>query len=159
MRARLARASRPVWIGPENALDLGQPYLLHHVKDALAPRAGIERGVGAQHLVDLAADRHHRIERGHRLLKDHRHRGGAQLPEASIAGRQQFLADESDAAACRYQRALLQKPHHGQRSDGLARATFADQAQGFALAHLQRNAVNQARPFRVLAEADDEVLD
>ena len=42
-----------------------------------APRARVEIGVDAQHLVDLAADRNHRIERGHRLLKDHRHGGGA----------------------------------------------------------------------------------
>ena len=49
-------------------------------KGSLTPGAGIEIGVGAQHLVDLAADRHHRIERGHRLLEDHRHGGSAQLP-------------------------------------------------------------------------------
>ena len=47
---------------------------------------GVEIGVDAQHLVDLAADRHDRIERGHRLLEDHRHRGGAQLAQAAVAG-------------------------------------------------------------------------
>ncbi len=73
-------AGQPVRIGRENALDLGQPHLLHHFEDALASRARIEIGVDAQHLIDLAAHRHHRIECRHRLLKDHRHGGGAQLP-------------------------------------------------------------------------------
>ena len=156
----LALAARqPVRIGGEDALHLGQPHLLHHVEDALAPRARIEVGVGAQHLVDLAADRHHRIERRHRLLEDHRHGGGAQLPQAAVAGGEQFLADQFDAAAGRRQRALLQQPHHRQRGDGFARSAFADQAQRFALAYLQGDAVDDARPLRRLAEADDEVVD
>ncbi len=117
--------------------DLGQPHLVHHVEDALAPGAGIEIGMGAQHFVDLAADRHHRIERRHRLLEDHRHGGGAQLPQPAVAGGEQFLADQFDAARGRRQRALLQQPHHRQRRDGFARAAFADHAQRFALAHLQ----------------------
>ncbi len=66
-------AGEAVRIGGEDALDLGQADLLHHVEDALLARLGVEIGVGAQDLVDLAADRHHRIERGHRLLEDHRH--------------------------------------------------------------------------------------
>ena len=111
----------------------------------LAPGAGVEIGVDAQHFVDLAADRHHRIERRHRLLKDHRHGGGAQLPQAAVAGGQQFLADQLDAAAGRHQRALLQQSHHRQRRHRFARAAFADQAQRFAFAHLQRDAVDDAR--------------
>ena len=110
-----------------------------------APRPRVEIGVDAQHLVDLAADRDHRIERRHRLLKDHRHGGGAQLPQPAVAGGEQFLADQFDAAAGRHQRALLQQSHHGQRRDGFSRTAFADQAQGFALAHLQRDAVDDAR--------------
>ena len=96
----LALAARqPMRVGCENALDLGQAHLLHHGQDPPAPRPRIEIGMDAQHLVDLAADRHHRIERRHRLLEDHRHGGGAQLPQPPVAGRQQFLADQLDAAA------------------------------------------------------------
>ena len=144
----LALAARqPVRVGGENPLDLGQPHLFHHREDALAPRAGIERGVDAQHLVDLAADRHHRIERRHRLLEDHRHGGGAQLPQPAIAGGEQFFADQLDAAAGGDQRALLQQPHHRQRRHRLARSALADQAQRLAFAHLERDAVEDARGF------------
>jgi hypothetical protein len=38
--------------------------------------------VKAQHLVDLVAAGHDRIQRGHRLLEDHRHARGAQLAQA-----------------------------------------------------------------------------
>ena len=77
----------------------------------LAPRPCVQIGVGAQHLVDLATDRNDRIERRHRLLKDHGHGGGAQLPQPPVAGAQKFLADQLDAAAGWHQRALWQKPH------------------------------------------------
>ena len=125
----------------------------------LAPGAGVEIGMDAQHLVDLAADRDHRVERRHRLLKDHRHPGGAQLPQPPVAGGQQFLADQLDAAAGRHQRALLQQPHHGQRRHRFARSAFADHAQRLAFVHLQRDAVDDAFAAGLLAEADDEVVD
>ena len=152
-------AGEAVRVGSEDALDLRQPYLLHHVEDALAARARVEIGVGAQHLVDLAADRHHGIERRHRLLEDHRHPRGAQLPQAAVACGQQLLADQCDAAAGGDERILLQEAHHGQRSDRLAGAAFADQAQRLALGQLQRDAVDDARPARICAEADDEIVD
>jgi hypothetical protein len=84
-------------------------HLLHHAEDAPAPGARrIKIGMDTQHLVDLAADRDDRIERCHRLLKDHRHGCGAQLPQAPVAGGEKFLADQSDAAAGWHQRAHLQ---------------------------------------------------
>ena len=152
-------AGKPVRVGGEDALDLGQPDVLHHVEDALLARAGVEIGVGAQHLVDLAADRHHRIERRHRLLKDHRHGGGAQLPQPPVAGGEDVLADQFDGAARRHQRALLQQSHHRQRRHRFARAAFADQAQRLAFAHLQRDAVDHALVGGILAEADHEIVD
>ena len=156
----LALAARqPVGIGCENALDLGQPHLLHHFEDAPASRPRIEIGVDAQHFVDLAAYRHHRIERRHRLLKDHRHGGGAQLPQAAVAGGEKLFADQPDAAAAGKQRALLQQSHHGQRSDGFSRSAFTDQAERLGLADLQRDVVDDARIARIPAEADDEIVD
>ena len=152
-------AGQPMRIGGEDTLDLGQADLLHHGEDALAPRPRIEVGVDPQHFVDLPADRHHRVERGHRLLKDHRHAGGAQLPQAPVAGGKDFLADQFDAAAGGHQRAFLQQAHHRQRCDRLAGAAFADQAQRLGFAHLQRDAIDDALAARVLAEADDEVVD
>ncbi len=152
-------AGEAMRVGGEDTLDLGQADLFHHGEDTLSPRAGVEIGVDTQHFVDLLADRHHRVERGHRLLKDHRHAGGAQLPQAAVAGGENFLADQFDAAAGGDQRAFLQQPHHRQRRDRLAGPAFANQAQRFALANLQRDAVDDPLAARVFAEADDEVVD
>ena len=59
----------------------------------------------------------------------------------------------------RRQRALLQQSHHRQRGDGFARSAFADQAQRFAFADLQRDAVDDPRALRILAEPDHEIVD
>ncbi len=143
----------------EDALHIRQPHMLHHRQDFLTPRAGVEIGVGAQHLVDLAADRHDGIERGHRLLEDHRHPRGAELPQPPVAGGEQFLADQFDVAARRHQRALLLQAHHGERCHRLARAAFADQAERLAFTDLQREVVDDAMCIRLAAEADDEIAD
>ncbi len=121
-------AGEAVRVGGEDAIDMRQADLLHHVEDALLARACIEGRVGAEHFVDLAADRDHGIERGHRLLEDHGHARGAQLPQTAVARGQQFLADQPDAAARWHQRILLQQAHHGERGHRLAGAAFADQA-------------------------------
>ena len=84
-------ARQPMRVGRKNTFDLGQPHLFHHGQNALSPRACIEIGMDPQHLVDLAADRHHRIERGHRFLEDHRHGGGAQMPQPPVAGAAEAL--------------------------------------------------------------------
>ena len=152
-------ARQPVRIGGKDALDVRQPDMLHHRQNLLAPGTGVEIGMDAQHLVDLAADRDHRVERRHRLLKNHRHPGGTQLTQPPVAGGQQFLADQLDAAAGRHQRTLLQQSHHGQRRHRFARSAFTDHAQRFAFVHLQGDAVDDAFAARLLAEADDEVVD
>ena len=152
-------ARQPVRIGRKDAFDLGQPHLFHHRQDFLAPRAGIEIGMDAQYFVDLAADRNHRVERRHRLLKDHRHGGGAQLPQAPVAGGEQFFADQLDAAAGWHQRTLLQQAHHGERGDRLAGSALADHAQRLACVYPERDAVDDALAIRLLAEADHEIVD
>ncbi|MGY4420021.1 hypothetical protein ACVWY2_002446 [Bradyrhizobium sp. JR6.1] len=152
-------ARQAVRVGREDALHIGQPHMLHHRQDLLTPRAGVEIGMGAQHLVDLAADRHDRIERGHRLLEDHRHPRRAQLAQPPVGRGKQFLADQFDAAAGRHQRALLQQAHRGQRGHRLARAAFADKAERLALAHLQRQVVDDAVRVSLAAETDDEIVD
>jgi hypothetical protein len=40
--------------------------------------SGVHVGMDLQHLGDLVADPHHRVERRHRLLEDHRHGLAAQ---------------------------------------------------------------------------------
>ena len=151
-------AGESVRVGGEDALDLGQAHLLHHVEDALLARLRIEFGVRAQNLVDLAANRHHRIERRHRLLEDHRHLRRAELPQAAVGRGENLFADQLDAAAGRNQRALRQQTHRGQRGHRLARAAFADEAQRLALVHLDRDAVDDVCAFGFLPTETTRLL-
>ncbi|MEH2476076.1 hypothetical protein V1284_007520 [Nitrobacteraceae bacterium AZCC 2299] len=152
-------AGQPMRKRSEDALHVGQPHLVHHFENPRAARGGIEIGVGAQHLVDLLADRDDGIERRHRLLEDHRHGGGAELSQTAVAGFQHILADQLDAAAGGFQRILRQQAHGGKRGHRFAGSAFADHAQGFALAHLQRNAVDDLLAGAGLADTDDKIID
>src|SRR5438477_2763941 len=64
-----------------------------------------------------------------------------------------------NTAAGGHQRTLLQEPHHRQRCDGFSAPAFADQTHRFALAHLQRDAVDDPWALRTVAEADEEIVD
>ena len=142
-------AGQAVRVGGEDALDLGQPHLLHHVEDALR-RARASRSVWARSTSSIwrptGTTGLSAVIGSWKIIAM---RGGAQLPQAAVARGEQFLADQLDAAAGRRQRALLQQAHHRQRGHRLARAAFADQAQRLALAHLQRDAVDDARSCRL----------
>ena len=85
----------------------------------------------SQHLVDLLAAGHDRIERGHRLLEDHRHARAAQFAQPRLAGGEHVLALEQDLALGRLQR-LGQQAHDGEGDHRLARARFAHQADDLA---------------------------
>ena len=84
---------------------------------------------------NLISDAHHRIERGHRLLKDHGNARAAQLAHGVVIERGQIprgravICEEDFAGDSGLRR---QQAHDGQGSDRLAGAGFADQAQDFA---------------------------
>ncbi len=88
-------------------------------------------GVLAQHFVDLVAAAHHRIERGHRLLENHRHAGAAQGAQTFRGGRQHILALQQNFS-CRRPQCLGQQTHHRVRDHGFSRTRFANQAHHLA---------------------------
>ena len=101
------------------------------LQDARTPKGGRELGVRRQHFVDLVAAGHDRIERGHRLLEDHRHSRAAQLAQTSFARRQHVLAVEQHLSSRGAQRGG-QESHRRLRDDRFARARFAHQAHDLA---------------------------
>ena len=76
----------------DDAVGIGQPDLLDHRPDAAPALVGVRRGVLAQHFVDLVATAHDRVQRRHRLLKDHAHLVAAQFTQAPGGRADQFLA-------------------------------------------------------------------
>ena len=78
--------------------------------------------------ISCVADRVGRVQRGHRLLEDHRHAVAAQRVDALARWRGQILAGEAQLSSPSRCAARRQQVHHRQRRDRLAAAGFADEA-------------------------------
>ncbi|ABA48402.1 hypothetical protein BURPS1710b_2632 [Burkholderia pseudomallei 1710b] len=103
-------------------------------------------------LADLLADREERIERGHRLLEDHRDVRAAQRAHLALALVGERLAREADRAA---HVGVAQQAQDRQRGDALAGARFADERDALAAADRKRYVVDGERA----AEAHAQPLD
>ena len=95
---------------------------------AATPVAG-RSSVQRHRLGDLVADGQHRIERGHRLLEDHRDLVAAHVAHRLFVELQQIASVELDSAAGDAARRIGHQPHQGQRGHALAAAGFADDRQ------------------------------
>ena len=78
---------------------------------------------------DLRADGERRIERGHRLLKDHGNVPAANLLHLTLALLEQILTLEEDLAADNLARRRRDQAENRQRSHALAAAGFADDTE------------------------------
>ena len=126
-------------------------------------RAGARLGrtqaeMAHQRLVDLPPDRHQRVQRGHRLLEDHRQPGAAQIGHLGFGEAEQIAPLEDDAVGAEFGRRRFQQAHEGERGQRLAAAAFADQAEGFAVAQLEGDAVDRLCAAAGDAEGDPELL-
>ena len=81
-----------------------------------------------QHLDDLVADGVARIERGHRLLEDHREAVAAQIAQLAVRQIEQPDAVEGHRAG-HFGGRLRQQAHHGQRGHALAAAGLRRRAR------------------------------
>ena len=126
------------WCGNDASMRSGSGELhgAHDVQNLLAAGARMQRGVGREHFIDLVAATHDRVQRGHRLLEDHRHPRAPQRAQSGLVDGEQVLAGEADLAAGRG-KPLRQESHDRVRDDALARPRFADQAHDFAAVHGQ----------------------
>src|SRR6266403_5075145 len=89
---------------------------------------------------DLLADRKTRIERRHRLLKDHRQTIATQIAQDLIGYIEQIEAIETDRAGD-LGGMLRQQAHDRERGHALAAAGFADEAERRAIGDAEVDAV------------------
>ena len=108
-----------------------------------------------ERLGDLRADPVQRVQRGHRLLKDHRDPVAAQAPHRLFGEAHEFAPLEPDRAAD--PRALGREAHQRQRRHRLAGARFADHAEALALVEAEGRAVDDADRAVRQRQVDDEV--
>ena len=140
----LAHAARElVRIGVRAALRLGNMDAAQHLHcpvHRIAPRQSL---VQRDRLADLAAHRQQRVERGHRLLEDHRDVVAADALHFAFAELQQIGAFKADCAADDPPRRVGDEAQDGQRGHALAAPGLPDDAQGLAAAHGIGDAVDR----------------
>ena len=130
----------------------GDPHQLEHFDRARLGGLRRHRGVGQDRLDDLLADGVDRVERGHRLLEDHRHLAAAQL--AALVGRQRqhVAVAEHHRLGLDLARRARHQAHDRERRHALAAAGLADQADGAAARHAEADAVDGAEQAAVRRE-------
>ena len=99
--------------------------------------------VVAKRLGDLLADPHDRVQRGHRVLEYHRHRGAPYVLHGLLV---EDLAALEPHAAALDRAAGGDQSHDRPAEDGLARAGLADDSQGLALFEGERDVLDGVGP-------------
>ena len=122
--------------------------------------ASRQTAMAHQHLDDLLADGVARIERGHRLLEDHRHTVAAQVAQLAVRQIEQARCRRSVTAPVTSALRLGQQAHHGERRHALAAAGLADQPERRAAREREVDAVDRDRaPPAVAVKHDAQVFD
>ena len=100
------------------------------------------RRVPAHALADLLAHPHDRVQVGQRILEHHRHRVPAHGLPLVLAELRDILPADRDASGFDPGDAARNEAQRCPRKGRLSRARFADQPNGLALGHRQRNIVH-----------------
>ena len=116
------------------------------------------RPVGPDRLDDLGADPVDRVERGHRVLEDHRDLGAAHLLQLALARRRAAPARAAAPSPRSSRSRERDQPHDRLRGDALARARLADDRQHLARLELEGDAVDRLHVAVFGGEADAQVL-
>ena len=155
-------AGKLVRVAPQHLFGLRNAHQVEHAQRLLARAAAIHALMQAQRFGDLLADRKHRVERGHRLLEDHRHvgtthraqrtlRGLSEIEQRAVTSAQRHgTADDAPAA-------LLHQPHQPQRSHRFTGAGLTDDRQRLAALEIERQVTHRCHGAVRLRKADAQI--
>jgi hypothetical protein len=133
-----------VRVGLGAPLGLGHLDAAQHVDRLVHGVAARQPLVQRDRLADLPADRVERVERGHRLLEDHRDVVAADALHLAFAELEQVPALEADRTADDAAGRVGDQAQDGKRRHALAAARFAHDAQGLAALQCVGHAVDGA---------------
>ena len=122
-------AREPVRVFAEALLGRGNVNHPQHLDRQFVCRIAAHPPMTQNALDDLLADRQHRVERGHRLLKDHRDAIAAKLAQGRRRKLHKIDAVEQDLAAGDSPGRARHQAHDRQRRHTLATTGLADDAQ------------------------------
>ncbi len=133
-------------------------YHVHDLDCPGPPLGGTHAGMNLQHLGDLFAHLGHRVEGGHRLLKDHCHAGAAQIPQPGFTGLQSVFAFQQGFPRGWFQRGG-QQPHHSRGGHGFTGPAFPDNAYDFTGGDGQIDIFDRVGPIPVGRQGNSQVSD
>src|SRR5207247_2075596 len=110
-------------------------------------------------LLDLVANGEHGVQRGHRVLEDHRDLCPADREQLLLGESGEVVPAEEDPAAWLDPAGQIDQPHDRQRRHGLAAARLADDAERPALVDREGDAVDGPHDTASGAEPRAQVLD
>ncbi|CAJ0998844.1 hypothetical protein SODG_000363 [Sodalis praecaptivus] len=146
----------------ENIARFGDPHQIPHMQGFLSGAAMIFALVQTQGFRYLFPDREYRIQRGHRLLKNHRHIRAAQRAQRRRRGAAQI--HHLPRAPAEQQRTALDAPatelhqtHHRQRRDGFPRPRLADDSQRLTAVDVEREVTHRFDTPSFSLELDAEI--
>ncbi len=136
-------AGELVRIGTVPPLRIRDADPAHQVERQLRRLGPADAQVDHRRLGDLAADPHHRVERAHRFLEDHRHLRPADPVQVGLAQRHQILSVQQDLSGSD---PCLRRQHaeDGSQGHALAGAGLPDQPERVARGDLERHSVHCA---------------
>ena len=151
--ALLLAAGELMRIGAHDALGVGQAHGLDHVERSCARLLLRDFVVDQRHFHQLPVDQHGWVERGHRLLVDHRDFRAAKGAQLLAGERGHVAAVEADRAAGDFAGAG-QIAHHRERDRRFAAAEFADEPHRLA-GHDLAGEIHHRRNFAGAGEERD----
>ena len=147
-------AGELVGIGMNQLIGVRQVDVAHDLEHPGIALRRVHAGVDLEHLGDLVADLHHRIERGHRLLEDHRHALAAQAAQLRLRFGEQVLALSRISPSTGFSSLRGIEAHDRVRRHRFAGAGFADHADDLAAPDREGDALDGEGAVRALGQAD-----
>jgi hypothetical protein len=134
----------------------------HHGEQLERPRARLRRAhlhVDLQPLGELPSDGEHRVERGHRLLEDHRDVPAAHGAHFFLGELEEIASLVEDLPALDAAGRLGDEAHYAEGRHRLAATRLSDQRHGLALLDVPRDPVDRAHRARRAQKAGSQVPD
>ena len=110
---------------------------IKHAENLTTCRRTTQPAMQRQHFIQLLLHGVQRIQRYHRLLKNHCDLVAANRPQSLLARAQQFFTVKQNLSAGINHRRLMQQSHYRQRRDAFAGTRLTHQRQRFARVNAQ----------------------
>ena len=156
-RALALAARQRERIGARHPLGIAQLHMAQQL-DRLRPGGRLrEAAMQPERLGDLRADAMQRVERGHRLLEDHRDAVAANLAHLGLVEPDEIAPLEAQRAGD--MGAFRQQAHQRERGHGLARTGFSHDAERLARAQRERHVAHHSARSLRRGQVDGEIGD